>query len=510
MLEITRSSRTYVTVRGGLHLKDWREQYRVKVPGHQFTRLFKQKRWDGTWAPGDWLRADGDDGVMFRCTRGLLARIVTELNETLVTTADDDTVGLRDLGERAESFLASHPFTATLRDYQRAAFTRVITQGWGRIAFATNAGKGAVIALLAQYAASYDQRALICCDEIAVFDALYSEITKWTRSAPGVVNAGVREVPTDPITLAMVPTLAQRLKSDDGDEWLAWLASHEMLLLDEADRALAPTWQTITTNAVGTLWRAGFSGSFPVDVYDDMRLEEIMGPVLERVKNAALIERGISARPTIELYPYPVHDTLERIPATSWHPDRAPGSVALPLSAPARRMLAYDYAVAINVERHQFIMSLITPDTPTVVIVNRIEHGRHFVLHCEEAVFLSGDADENERRRVLDAFGAGKIRVLVTTKILDRGTNRLGQAATLILASGEGSTAQILQRIGRGLRRGENEKEWLRVVDILDTAAAADGRDAKKAAVFFDRAARKRLAVYEDEGFDVQIMRAPR
>jgi superfamily II DNA or RNA helicase len=84
---------------------------------------------------------------------------------------------------------------------------------------------------------------------------------------------------------------------------------------------------------------------------------------------------------------------------------------------------------------------------------------------------------KEERISVLDDFQAGRVRVIVVTKILDRGTNRLGHTDDLIFASGEGSTTQTLQRIGRGLRRGGG-KEFLRLVDIVDRVRT-EGADTK-------------------------------
>jgi superfamily II DNA or RNA helicase len=175
------------------------------------------------------------------------------------------------------------------------------------------------------------------------------------------------------------------------------------------------------------------------------------------------------------------------------------------MAAPEQRTWVYDVAIGLNDERHRFIASLIQPEVPTAVVVNRIEHGLSLSRTIPGAVFLDGSCSENERIAVLEDFRLGKTRVVVVTKILDRGTNRLGNAEDLIFASGEGSATQTLQRIGRGLRRA-NGKEFLRLVDIVDhiVASKADRR-AQMAAGFLQAAARRRLEVYATEGFEVQV-----
>ena len=77
--------------------------------------------------------------------------------------------------------------------------------------------------------------------------------------------------------------------------------------------------------------------------------------------------------------------------------------------------------------------------------------------------------------------------------ILDRGTNRLGHAIDIIFASGEGSSRQSLQRIGRGLRR-TGGKEFLRLLDVIDQGHR-----------YLHVAAKKRITLYHAEGFEVVI-----
>ncbi len=269
-----------------------------------------------------------------------------------------------------------------------------------------------------------------------------------------------------------------------------------MLLLDEADKGAAATWQSIMLAAKGTRWRIGFSGSFPEDDYRNLRLEELMGPIIDRVKNQEMVERGVSARPTIEVHAFDGASALSPFPREWWN-----------ARGPERRNLVYERVVLTSVSRHQFVASLIRPDAPTAIVVNRLEHGASLAASIPGAVFLDGSTSEGDRIRALEEFRAGTIKVLVVTKILDRGTNRLGCASDLIFASGEGSPTQTLQRIGRGLRR-EDGKEFLRLVDIVDRIAhVSTDRRMKAAASFLTKAARKRLQVYAQEGFDLEIKR---
>jgi superfamily II DNA or RNA helicase len=287
--------------------------------------------------------------------------------------------------------------------------------------------------------------------------------------------------------------------SPSGKRWRTWAAAQAMVLLDEADKASAPTWRGILANTSRSTWRAGFSGTFGRDLYHDLVYEELMGPVLHTVKNNELVERGISARPTIEVYAV---DVTAAFPRTVFPRDWFGRDPA------ARRRFAYERGLVYNADRHARIAALCRPGVPTAIIVNRIDHGQALAAAIPGSVFLEGARTASERQAALEAFERGDVSTLVVTKILDRGTNRLGHAEDIVFASGEGSATQVLQRIGRGLRRGGG-KATLRLVDVVDRIAT-EGRDKRyeNVAGFFAAAARRRLTVYANEGFTVVPVRS--
>lgn len=467
----------------------WREQYRMQVPGAEHTRLYKQKKWDGTWAPGRWCRKLSDGRTEIRMSRGFFARFC-------------DAFGIEQapVTFNTAQWLASAPRATDLRDFQEVGVRKVLDAGWGRIAYATNAGKGAVIALLARYAKDHQARCLILCDEVAVFEALTREVKTWGGISPALVTAGVQEPPRGAVTLAMVPTLARRIKDE---AWQAWLKDQTMVLLDEADKADAPTWRSILDGASNTVYRAGFSGSFPEDGYKNLRLEGLCGPILHQIKNQELVERGISARPTIHVHAYDAGSTLAL--ATAMITDAVWWKE---LAITERRAHVFHHAVVHNAWRHEFIRDRIDGLDHVVIIVTHVEHGLNLQAVIPGALFLSGKDSVESRDHYLTKFERGDIRVLIVTRILDRGSNRLGHAKTIVFASAEGSTAQTLQRIGRGLRRGGG-KAALHLIDIVDRVRDADltSRKINQAAMFFRSGTSKRLRVYQTEGFDVELHR---
>lgn len=495
MIEVGLLSPSTALITGGDALRAWREAHCLPVPGHEHDPRFRHGRWDGTWTPGRCVVSG--DKTELRISRGLVPRIVKDLGLDL----SFDFSGLS--SAEVDAFFAEHEETFSgFRDYQTLITRLVLMEGWGRAAFATNAGKGAVIGMLARFARDRDYPVLILCDELGVFDALQGEVLRWGGFEPGVIKRGMKEPPESLVTLAMVPTLARRIKAERLSKrkrrgpWTTWLESIQMILLDEADKGASDSWRGILAAAKNTIWRAGFSGTFKEDIYHGTRFDELMGPILHRVPNMELVERGISARPTVEVHRFDGTSKLYPLPRPrAWW---AMGT--------GRRRMVYERTIIRNEERHAFVASLVQPNTPTAIIVNRVEHGQALAEIIPGAAFLDGSVENKTRLSVLTDFQEGRVDVLVVTKILDRGTNRLGRAADLIFASGEGSTTQTLQRIGRGLRRTDG-KEFLRLVDIADRVAVYPRGDksATVAARILAAAVRRRLETYSKEGFDVEL-----
>lgn len=490
MLRTQLISSTEALLFGGEALAEWREANSFRVPGAEYTRAFKTHRWDGLHLPGKWLiQEDGE--YKMRCSVGLALAVTEALGGEVPNAADPADVA---------RWMAIAPRVDELRDYQRTTLERALVQGWGRAALATNAGKGAVLALMARWALDQDRRVLILCDELAVFDALRGELREWAGLGErelGLVRSGTKLVPPNRAVLAMVPTLARR----KGEEWKEWLASQDVVLLDEADKATAKSWKNILRLTSASRWRVGFSGTFPDDPYTDLIASETLGPVLARARNIDMVERGVSARPTVELYRY---DATHTLTFPGMWPKRWTGSEL--------RNLVYDRCVFNNDHRHAFVTSLIRPDTPTAIIVNRVQHGHDLLRHIPGAVYLDGAVSESARIEALEAFEDGRTDIIIVTKILDRGSNRLGRARDLIFAAGEGSDRQLLQRLGRGLRRTNGKKE-LRVVDVMDVVteqvlseAMKSAKRAGRIAGYLNGAVAKRLALYNDEDFEVRII----
>lgn len=463
----------------GPGVRSWQEAQRVRVPGYNFSPAFKNGFWDGYRRPGTFKSRDGE----LHIGKGLAYKAARDFHPN---------IQLVDFLDPPNPIVQITPYPTEpypLRDYQIEALELMRKRAWGKIAFATNAGKGAIIALYARMHLELFHRVLILADEIAVFDALAEELALWMPNVQvDQVAAGQSDIPQSRIVLAMVPTLSRRLgggkATSKSQPWRDWVSRFEVVLADEADKATADRWLRILQHASGSHFRFGFSGSFPEkdDDPDRLLLEEHLGPTWLRVKNIELVKREISARPTMHLHRFET-GKLFREPE-SWRYEKPAGAT--------RRNEILEQLVYEDEERNAFIKSLINPDTPNVIIVRRLMHGE-ILSEFLDAPFLSGETTPNERRETLRQFMEGEIPIIIVTNILDRGTNKLGVSGNIIFASAEGSSRQTLQRLGRGLRRTDGKDE-VTFHDIMDRSHK-----------YLKDGARKRLALYQKEQFEIEI-----
>lgn len=457
-------------------IKDWRASRKVKVPGAEYTKAFK-RGWDGYTKPGRARFSKKTYTYRLTLGRGWLPDI-------LRCFPDVDPQYEFESACTLNLDAIENSVWEMLRDYQRESLQKIKDNRWGRIALATNSGKGAIIALAA--VAAHPHKTIVLADEVSVFDALREEVTKWSGEEPGLVESGAKNPPDDTIVVAMVPTLRERLKGKgkEAAKWLDFLESFHVALLDEADKATSDTWQIVCKALVNTEYRAGFSGSFPkAGSIDDFNLMGILGTTLIRVKNKELVRRDISAKPRVQLVTYDIP------PIPEFKGNHSAG--------PEYRNWVYEHGIIGNPERHCLVRDLLHPSAPNAIIVNRIKHGEQLEEWINDAIFLSGSDSKKKRRAVLEQFQNGDFQNLIATNILDRGTNRLGDAVGLIFASAAGSARQTLQRIGRGLRKGE-DKEFIFLRDIMDRGNR-----------FVEKASKKRVAVYHKEDFDIEIYNDP-
>lgn len=427
-------------------LKLIRRVCRARPPGFQFSKKYKAKQWDGYIS-----LVEGN-----RFPTGLLRAATNVLKESGYELAYNN------LPRFTKTAVDPHILPGIkLWDHQLEACEKLLYAGRGIAKMATNSGKTEVFAALLKH---YDAQALVLQSEITLAYQTRDRLQKYMPDHHiGIVGDGQRDF--SKITVCTIQTLKNLIDEDD-----MRFAANKVVVLDECHHGSSDTYLQTLQKLPG--WhRFGFSGTPLVrNELMDMRLIAMTGEVLVDISNSYLIEGGFSAKPTIHMH------VIEYADEAMWKASYAS---------------AYDAMVVNNLQRNELVRDLAVSATGvTLIFVSRIRHGKMLHKMIDGSVFISGKESSDVRNQVLQDMRERKGKVYIATNIFDEGLD-VPSIDTLIYAVGGKSQRQVLQRIGRGLRK---ESQTLTVHDFID--------DTNRHLLEHSD---QRIVIYEQEGFDLTL-----
>lgn len=215
---------------------------------------------------------------------------------------------------------------------------------------------------------------------------------------------------------------------------------------------------------------------------DNMRLMAAFGPILIKVSEKLLIDRGILARPIFKFQSYEPHPKLRR--TSPWQRARQIGIVESPgrnASIIAHAKMAAAHGLSV------------------LILVTLKAHGDYLRDKLRDAgvkvAFIRGENDQDERKAALDRLASGDLDVVIGTTILDVGVD-VPSLGMIILAGGGKAEVAHRQRIGRGLRAKKNGPNVAFILDFEDGANQH----------LIEHAAQRRYIVEQTAGFGENIL----
>lgn len=426
-----------------------REVCRARPNGYQFMPKYRQHVWDGyiTLMPS-----------LTTFPSGLLSRVQAALAEAHI-----------EVNVRYETEVFPVPGAVfpedlqgiTLRGYQVDAANDLLKAGRGIAHMATNSGKTEVMAAMLK--ALGIPRSLILLHRKELMYQTAARFNARLGVEIGMIGDGIwRE---QLITVAMIQTLSARFHEYEP-------AGNKVLMVDECHHASAARMLGVLRLIPGK-YRFGFSGTpLKDDVLSDMRLMAYTGDVISKVSNQFMIDNEYSAKPYIRI------SVVEEFDKNIWKLSYSD---------------AYDTMIVKNDVHNKRIRNYAQESAGTVLIlVEHLEHGRILNGLIANSIFVNGSDTTEYRQGVLERMRSGK-GIYIATSIFDEGVD-VPNISTLILAGGGKNYARILQRIGRGLRRKEDNR--LIVYDFID--------DTNK--YLLDQSS-KRIKTYVNEGFETDLVR---
>lgn len=356
-------------------------------------------------------------------------------------------------------------FGIQLRDYQLEAARKALENQRGIIAAATNAGKTEIAAAI-----------ISAVKKPAIFIVHRSNLALQTRDRfrerlrleVDLFGAGGKDF--GPVTVATIQSLYSVLKKGKLPE----LDLFEVVFVDEAHHEASSQYMYVLKRMPNAFWRFGLTGTPHRDKNDPKwwKFVASTGGILFEIKNQQLIEMGVSAKAKIYFYEFKHSDA----DYYSWQE-------------------VYRHLVEENLERNLLIKQLVEDSEPGVLVaVRTIRHGKQLQNLIRNSVLLTGEDSVEKRKQELKKLVEGKNKIIIATTWFYEGMD-VPEIKTLVNASGGLSDIELLQKLGRGLRKKSDDSDLV-FIDIYD-----------KNNKYLEKHSAVRLQILEKEGLDVSVVR---
>lgn len=341
----------------------------------------------------------------------------------------------------------------TLYDFQEKAVEVFLKQGRGVLQLPTGAGKTLIAKAIFQ---SLSVPTLFLTHRTTL---MYQTAERFANRLPDMYKnkigiIGDSEYSPNFLTFGTVQTLYSMLKRY-GDTAREELAQFQCVIIDEAHRIKAKSFNEIVSACDNAYYRCALTATpFMRDqIEENLLLMGTVGPVIFKVPVSSLINRGLLAQPYFRFVKYTTKDILSK----------------------EGYDVAYVNGIVHNEDRNNAILKTVQNLLPVknklLIIVNEIAHGENLLALFKKAnlkvAFCHGKMKHIERAQHLKALDGGKINCLIASTIFDEGID-IQDIGGIVLAGAGKSVPMLYQRIGRSMRR-KDEENYCVIVDFEDS-----------------------------------------
>lgn len=213
--------------------------------------------------------------------------------------------------------------------------------------------------------------------------------------------------------------------------------------------------------------KLGLTGTMPEEEIDQMAVRITLGDVVESVEASELIANGWLAKLYLRTYKLVENVKEDYHRFCEDHPEKAHD---LSYTQFKSKMHA-DYQaekkyIQKKEERLAFLaMMIMAPDNHSLVLVPNVEFGRKISKLIPGAIFFHGKDSKKIRKEIYNSFqGEERVIAITTYKLASTGLN-IKRIFNLFLIDAGKSFVEVIQSIGRGLRKGRG-KNSVRAYDI--------------------------------------------
>lgn len=416
-------------------------EFSVWVDGAVFSDKYQRGYWDGKEQFFHDISGKFKSGILYAIVRHLIAnKFYVEVVGYPDPLPGYEGVTRIELNDKTG--ILAMDLADPVRDYQMESARQVFKWHRGILKLATNGGKTEVAAGILKVLSIP-----VCIFIVPTRELLHQTAERFEERLQvkiGKVGDGHFNPNLNGITVAMYQTLHRK----NDAKTIAWFKTVKVLFCDECQFAMAATYQKCIKR-IPAEFRVGLSATpFERDLLKRLTVTGYLGPILSAANNAKLMDRGVSARPSVLL--------LE--------PQVSPEELI------NLKYADYDDAVTLCSTRNKLIAALaqglVKSGRQTLVMVNRIAHAKALKTLIPDAIVVTGQSRDGKRDIIKEALSQGKVFCCITT-LFNAGLS-VDYIEGMIIASGGKATGQLLQRIGRTVRNAKDIQKDVWIVDFFD------------------------------------------
>ena len=254
-----------------------------------------------------------------------------------------------------------------------------------------------------------------------------------------------------PVVVATIKSLSARMKDPRTREHLIyWLRNVcKFLMVDETQAVGTAMWDTVLKEVYAP-YRVFLSATPRRTDGATLKIFAFSGPLVFDTTAEEQIEKGRLCELNIDYVVFDHHLFNENDKNIEYNE-------------------AYCACVVTNKKRNKLIvekaLDMIKDERQVLILVQQIEHG-HLIkealleagLDVDDVKFIWGETSNKKRQDTIDSFRKNGFKVLIGSTIADAGLN-IKTISGVILAGAGNSDITLIQRIGRGTRNCDYEKE---------------------------------------------------
>jgi superfamily II DNA or RNA helicase len=221
------------------------------------------------------------------------------------------------------------------------------------------------------------------------------------------------------------------------------------IIVDETHKAKADVLKRLLSSVFGSVpIRWGLTGTIPLEEYESVAIEAVVGPLLGRIKTSELQEKGVLANLDINIWQLQDYASVFKDYQSEYKW----------LTTDRRRM---EFLAQHFTEMAQ--------NGNVLILVDRIETGELLNGLIPNSVFVQGTVKSEDRLKEYAEVQTSDDKVIIATYgVASTGINVV-RIFNLVLIEPGKSFVRVIQSIGRGIRVAK-DKDYVNVYDITSNA----------------------------------------